>query len=213
MSSDAKLPQTIVLVDDQIAVRELTCLFLHHRLPGCQVVAEAGIGQEAFEAVAKHHAGVIVADIFFRDLSPVDFLEQCHSQFPGTRLVAFTRWGQMTMVRKLIAAGVNAVVAKDDSLEILHTAVSAVLAGGYYLAPSVEKSLYQERAGGADLTDRELTVLRLIAEGIPTKEVGARLDISFHTAVKHRERIMQKLHLHDVVALTRYAIRNGLAAL
>jgi DNA-binding NarL/FixJ family response regulator len=155
----------------------------------------------------------VVADVFFHDLSATDFLESCRKDLPHTRLVAFCRWGDTGVARKLIGAGASAVVAKDDSLGVLQIALSAVLGGGYYLAPSVEAALYRDRDEGAALTNRELLVLRLIAEGCPTKEVGSKLEISVKTAEKYRERIMHKLHLHDAVALTRYAIRHGIAAL
>ena len=203
----------VFLADDQIAIRELVKLFLTHHMPECEVAGEASSATEAIARMQLVQPEVVVADVFFHDLSAVDFLESCRARLPQARLVAFCRWGDTGVARKLLAAGANAVVAKDDSLEILRIAISAVLGGGYFLAPSVEAALYRDRDEGAALTDRELLVLRLIAEGCQTKEVGSKLEISVKTAEKYRERIMQKLHVHDVVSLTRYAIRNGIAAL
>lgn len=205
--------RTLVLADDQIAVRELLKEYLEFKMPDCRVVGEASAGREALELMARTQPSAIVADVFFQDLAPLDFLDNCRASFSGIRIIAFCRWGQITMARKLIAAGAHGIVAKGDSIEVLQSAILAVLQGGYYLAPAIEEALYQEKREGAGLTDRELSVLKLIAEGCPTKEVGTKLEISTKTAEKYRERIMQKLHLHDVVSLTRYAIRNGLAAL
>ena len=213
MSPALSSARKVFLADDQLAIRELVKIFLTQRAPECAVVGEASSGNEALTALSEIRPEVVIADVFFHDVSAADFLEGCRAHLPKVRLVAFCRWGDPVVARKLLAAGASAVVAKDDSLDILQIALTAVLGGGYYLAPSVEAALHRDREEGASLTDRELLVLRLIAEGCPTKEVGSKLEISVKTAEKYRERIMQKLHLHDVVALTRYAIRHGIAAL
>jgi DNA-binding NarL/FixJ family response regulator len=213
MTPSSSTPRKVFLADDQIAIRQLVKIFLTQHMPDCEVVGEASSATEALARMQLVQPEVVVADVFFHDLSAVDFLEKCRAMASPSRMVVFCRWGDTGVARKLLAAGANAVVAKDDSLEILQIALSAVLGGGYYLAPSVEAALYRDRDEGAALTDRELLVLRLIAEGCQTKEVGSKLEISVKTAEKYRERIMQKLRVHDVVSLTRYAIRHGIAAL
>lgn len=213
MASSSSSSRKMFLADDQIAIRELVKMYLTQRMPECEVAGEASSATEALARMQLVRPEVVVADVFFHDLSAVDFLERCRTALPQVRLVAFCRWGDTGVARKLLAAGASAVVAKDDSLEILQIALTAVLGGGYFLAPSVEAALYRDRDEGAALTDRELLVLRLIAEGCQTKEVGSKLEISVKTAEKYRERIMQKLRVHDVVSLTRYAIKNGIAAL
>ena len=156
---------------------------------------------------------LIVADVFLPDMAAVPFFDGLHQHHPNSRLVAFCRWIEPSIAHRLLLAGVNGIALKEERLDHLRMAIRAVLSGGCYVPASLEQSLYAQLQGQRHLTERETEVLQLIAEGFATKEVGDKLSISVKTAEKHREKIMTKLGMHDVVQLTRYAIRHGIAAL
>ena len=203
----------VFLIDDQVSVRELLRLFISQCLPECQVAGEASTAAEAHLALGDLHPDVVIADVFLPDMAAVPFFTAMHEYHPAARMVAFCRWIEPPIARRLISVGVNGIALKDERLDNLRTAIRAVLSGGCYVPAALEQSLYAQLQGQKHLTDRETQVIQLIAEGFATKEVGDKLSISVKTAEKYREKSMAKLGVHDVVHLTRYAIRHGLAAL
>ena len=213
MAENTPAVKKIFLIDDQVSVRELLRLFISQCMPGCEVAGEARTAAEAHPLMEATHPSVVIADVFLPDMAAVPFFSGLHEHHPATRLVAFCRWIEPTIARRLISAGVNGIALKEESLENLRTAIHAVLQGGCYMPAALEQSLYAQLQGQKYLTPRETEVLQLIAEGFATKEVGDKLSISVKTAEKYREKIMAKLGLHDVVHLTRYAIRHGIAVL
>ena len=203
----------VMLVDDQRSVRELLSIYLKGERPAFQIREEAKNGQEALEQMAVSHPSIIIADVFLPDMPALDFLGQARQIDPDTAIIAFCRWINKDMAVSLIGAGVRGVVLKDQSLDSLLAAISVVQSGGCYMPAAFQAFVMGGRQASNSLTEREATALRLIAEGLATKQMGDRMNISVKTAEKYRERIMSKLRLHDVVSLTRYAIRHGFATL
>lgn len=206
-------PASVLLVDDQQAVRELLNAYLKQNNEECNVVAIARTGGEALNHVSALRPKLVITDIILPDLSILECLKKMHDISEQTKVIAFCRWINEEAALNLATAGVRGIVLKDQSLDHLQAAVRAVLNGACYFPDSLEAILCLGRHSSHVLTERESTALRLIAEGYATKQVGDQMQISVKTAEKYRERIMAKLKLHDVVSLTRYAIRHGFATL
>lgn len=210
---NATLPIDVMLVDDQRAVRELLSLYLGRETSGCRVVAEARSGEDALEKLALIRPEIIIADVFLPDMTTFEFLRRLREIDEHVMVIAFCRWISEETAINLLAARVRGIVVKDQSVDNLLAAITAVRNGACYLPASLEAAITRGKQSSTSLTEREATALRLIAEGFPTKQVGDQMNISVKTAEKYRERIMAKLRLHDAVSLTRYAIRHGFATL
>jgi DNA-binding NarL/FixJ family response regulator len=209
MNSSSDL--SVVLVDDQRAVCELLSGYLAR--DGCQVVGEARTGQDGLEKIVSLLPQIVIIDVVLPDMPVMEFLKRLRESAVNTSVIAFCRWINEDAAINLISSHVRGIVMKDQPLDALRAAMSAVSNGACYLPAALEAAICRGRQTGTTLTEREATALRLIAEGFATKQVGDHMNISVKTAEKYRERIMAKLRLHDVVSLTRYAIRHGFATL
>jgi len=211
MNSSSEL--SVVLVDDQRAVRELLSGYLEREQCGCQVTGDARTGVEGLEQINALHPAIVIMDVFMPDMPIMEFLKQLRESEADASVIAFCRWINEETAVNLISSHVRGIVMKDQPLENLRAAIVAVTNGACYLPASLEAAICRGRQSASTLTEREAIALRLIAEGFATKQVGDHMNISVKTAEKYRERIMAKLRLHDVVSLTRYAIRHGFASL
>lgn len=152
-------------------------------------------------------------------LSGLDALEVCHSlmeQHPTLRIIIFTVHFDPPLVRRLLNAGVRAVVEKNVSLGILINAIDTVADGGAYFSPVVHQYLRQLSGGptrqptGSVLTERETEVLRLVSRGKSSRQIAQELGVSLKTAENHRHNLMRKLDAHNGADVTREAYRQGL---
>jgi DNA-binding NarL/FixJ family response regulator len=142
---------------------------------------------------------------------------------PAPRVVALSAYSDERAVQEMIRAGASAYVLKDAAFEELSTAVRTVAADKMYLSPSVARIVVDDYARrgreplGATafntLTSREREILQLLAEGLATKQAAAHLNVSVKTVETHRRNIMEKLDMHSVAELTKYAIRQGLTTI
>lgn len=202
-----------VLVDDQHAVRDLLSVYLSNGRANNEVVGLAGNGTEGLAKINELRPTLVIIDTVLPDMPILDFLKKAREADEHTLFIAFCRWVNEESAINLAAANVRGIVLKEQPLDHLQAAIRSVLGGACYFPSALEKAIWQGKQPGHTLTERESTALRLIAEGYATKQVGDRMNISVKTAEKYRERIMAKLKVHDVVSLTRYAIRNGFATL
>ena len=201
----------VLLIDDQRAVRDLLRNFLINKR--CyDIVGEVELGLDALRVCIESQPDMVIFDPVLPDISPSQLIAKIRQPSPAIRMLAFTREIHPNLASAIISGGANGLILKSSRLEVLRSAINVVSAGGCYYDPSVEV-LLENNAGKNHLTEREVLVLRLVAEGFSTKEIGATMGISIKTAEKYRERIMSKVNVHDAVNLTRYALRNGLAAL
>lgn len=206
-------PETkrVLLLDDQCGVRDLLRAFLTSRR--CyEIIGEVEAGKAALSVCFEHKPDLVILDLVLTDIAPSQLISRIREISPAIRVLAFSRWIHANLAQEVISAGAHGLILKASRLEVLRTAINVVCAGGCYYDPSVEAFLTNGHSR-INLTDRETLVLRLIAEGFATKQIGSMMAISVKTAEKYRERIMCKLNVHDAVNLTRYAIRNGLATL
>lgn len=215
------MPQTIrvLIVDDHTIVRAGIRLLLQAE-PDIEVVGEAGDGQGAVAQTEASHPNVVLMDVAMPGISGLEATRQIKHRWPQVQVLALTMHRSDDYFFRMLEAGASGYVLKGADPGDLITAVRTVHRGEVFLYPSMAKKLVSDylervRAGEvappyANLTDREVEVLRLIAEGHTTAEIGELLGLSPHTVQSHRRAIMEKLNLHDRVELVKYAIRRGL---
>lgn len=208
----------VLLADDHALVRS-GIRALVQALDNLEVVGETGDGREALALIAKLRPDIVLMDISMPGLNGLEAAARVTEDFPGVRVIILSMHASEEYVLRALRAGAAGYLLKDMGPVELELALKAVAAGGTYLTPSVSKHLvedYVRRAAGESsapleqLTSRQREVLQLIAEGHTTKEIAGKLNLSVKTAETHRTQLMQRLDIHDVAGLVRYAIRVGL---
>lgn len=207
------MPIRVLLAEDHILVRQGLRNLLEQE--GMQVVAEAAQGQEAVALASTLHPDVAVLDISMPLMNGLDAARELHQVSPKTKTILLTRHDEDQYVTAAFQAGVRGYVLKTETASDLVQAIRRVCSSEVYLSPGVSQTLveaYLSRSGlpAESLSARERQVLQLVGEGKSTKEIATLLFISVKTVESHRARIMQKLGIHDVAGLVRYAIRKGL---
>lgn len=211
----------IMIVDDhQIVIDGLKSLL--SKIKNLLIVAEANNGKEAIEALNKTPVDIVLMDIEMPVMNGWDATKIITDNYPDTKVIALTTFSEKTIVKKMINAGASGYILKNIKKETLLEAIDAVHRGEQYfsseiefalLKPSSEEIIIPQKQASSSLnllSPREIEVLKLIADGLSNTEIGTKLFISPKTVKAHRENIMKKLDLHNVVELVRYAINNSL---
>lgn len=204
----------ILLADDHGVVRQGFRAILGQQAD-MVIVGEAGNGREVMALAEDTKPDVIVMDVAMPELNGIEATRRLASSLPATRVLALSMHKDSVYVREMLKAGAKGYLLKDSVEHDLLEAVRAIARGGEYISPAVQPALLSPyRMGGTTpldlLTSREREVLQLIAEGKTNKEVAVVLNISVFTVDAHRGRIMEKLNVHNVNELVRFAVRNGL---
>jgi two-component system, NarL family, response regulator NreC len=204
----------VLLADDHAVVRQGFRLILSAQ-SGIEVVCEAGNGREAVELALKHHPDVAVIDVSMPELNGIEATRRILEQCPHTRILALSMHKDAVYVREILRAGARGYILKDSIDTEFVQAIRALARGEGYLSPAVSGAVLDDyRKHVSDpidlLTTREREVLQLIAEGKTNKEIANLLELSVYTVDAHRGRIMEKLNLHSVTDLVRFAIRKGI---
>jgi DNA-binding NarL/FixJ family response regulator len=211
----------ILLADDHKITRQGLRSLLDEN-DDMEVLAEAENGRDAIELARKLNPDVIIMDVSMPDLNGVEATRQIIQDNPHVRVVALSMHSDTLFVSEMLKSGASGYLLKECAFQELEQAIRTVTDGKAYLSPSMSGVVvedYLHRLSKADmstsevLTDREREVLQLIAEGQSTKQVALKLHISAKTVETHRRQIMNKLDMHTVAELTKYAIRKGLTAL
>ena len=210
----------IVLADDHEIVRDgLKTLLEKER--DFEVVGMAGDGQETIRMLSETEADIAVMDINMPNLSGVEATKQIQSEFPRVKVLILSVHTDSEMVGRMLEAGASGYLPKSCAAQELIEAVRMVMRNHTYISPKVSDSViaYLQRQPAPkdslfeSLTVREREVLQLIAEGKSTKEIANQLHVSDRTAETHRLKIMEKLNIHSIAELTKYAIRKGLTSI
>ena len=204
----------VLLADDHVLVREGLRALLAKEAD-IQVVAEAGDGREAIRSAREMRPDVAALDLSMPLLNGLEAARQMAAWDRPPRVILLTVHAEDRYVLEAIRAGVRGYVLKKQAAADLVRAIREVSGGGVYLSPGISAAVVEavrspQAPTEEPLTAREREVLQLVAEGKTTKEIAVLLGISVKTADAHRTRLMQKLDIHDIAGLTRYAIRQGI---
>lgn len=203
----------ILLADDHNLVRA-GLQSLVSLMQSAAVVAEAANGREAVELAMEHKPDIVLMDINMPELNGLAACERITKEIPGVRVIILSMFGNEQYVEQALRSGASGYLLKDADVRELELAITAVMRGDTYLSPAAAKhaTALAMRASAANepLTARQREILQLIAEGSSTKDIAQRLDLSVRTVETHRAQIMDRLNIHDIAGLVRYAIRTGL---
>jgi DNA-binding NarL/FixJ family response regulator len=205
----------ILIADDHEIVRQGLRRLLEAE--NFEIIAEYSGGREAVEGAKQHKPDVAILDISMPDLNGVEATQQISKQFPDVRVIVMTMHDSEELARRVLEAGARGYVLKSDAARDLASAVKSVLKGEPFFSGKISEMLLRgylakpnqtQAEALPGLTPREREVVQLLAEGKSSKEVAAILGTSPATVETQRAKIMQKLDLHSVTDLVRYAIRN-----
>ena len=183
--------------------------------PDMEIVGEAGNGREAVTLAEELRPDVVVMDVAMPELNGIEATRRLKESVPHTRILALSMHKDSVYVREILRAGARGYLLKDSGASDLVAAVRTVAAGEGYLSPAVSNAVLDDyRRHVTDpidlLTSREREVLQMLAEGKTNKEIAGVLNLSVYTVDAHRGRIMEKLNVHSINELVRFAVRNGL---
>jgi len=209
----------VLLADDHTLVRAGIRALLES-IDRVEVVAESEDGREALELIGKHRPDVALLDIGMPGLSGLEVAKRAAKESPRTRIVILSMHADANYVTQALRAGVAGYLVKGAAVAELPLAIKAVLRGETYLTPKISRSVVEkfldDSSQNSDplegLTTRQREILQLIAEGRSTKEIAGILEVSSKTVETHRARLMERLDIHDVPGLVRFAIRVGLVS-
>lgn len=217
----------VLLADDHALVRSGIRALLNG-LSEIQVVAEANDGHEALRLTQAHRPDIVLMDIAMTGMNGLEATTRMAKDFPGVRVIILSMHTSEEYVLQALRAGAAGYLLKDAGIVELELAIQSVARGETYLSPPVSKHVisdYIRRVGGDTgielssdrsplerLTLRQREILQLIAEGHTTQEIAQKLAISVKTVETHRMQLMERLDIHDVAGLVRFAIRVGLVS-
>ncbi len=211
----------ILLVDDHQMMRDGLRAVLE-RESDLHVSGEAADGRTALELCSTLHPDVVVMDIGMPGLNGIEATRQVTTHHPRTRVVALSMNADRRYVHAMFEAGAWAYLVKSSASEELIRAIRAVAHDEKYVSPAVASAVLDafvigpkatQRDPRSELSPREREVLQLLAEGMTSKEIAAKLDLAVSTIETHRKQIMAKLELRSVAELTKFAIRTGITTL
>ena len=189
---------------------------------GMTVVGEAENGKETVALAGKVAPHVVVIDVAMPDLNGMEATRQIVADYPEVKVIALSMHSDRRFVTGMLEAGASGYLLKDCAFEELTSAIRAVVRKQAFISPGVAGVLVEEvrrRATEAAqkapvaLTAREREVIQLLAEGHTTKDMAHTLGVSVKTVESYRQRVMEKLSLHSVAELTKWAVREGLSSL
>ena len=207
----------VLLADDHTLVRA-GIRGLLQSLAGVEVVGEANDGHEALRLAESLHPEIVLLDVGMPGLNGLEVAARLATLDASVRVVILSMHNSEEYVLRALRAGCAGYLLKGSAVSELEVAVRAVARGETYLSPAVSKQVvddYVGRTGGATdpldaLTPRQREILQLVAEGHASKEIAQRLGLSYRTVETHRAQIMERLGVHDLAALVRFAVRVGL---
>src|SRR5512140_1585894 len=204
----------ILLADDHGVVRQGFRMILGAQ-PDMEITGEAADGREAVEMAEKTEPDVVVMDVAMPGLNGIEATRRIVRALPRARILALSMHKDSAYVREILRAGARGYLLKESIDSDLINAVRALSRGEAYLSPAISEAVLTDYRKHVNdpldlLSSREREVLQMIAEGRTNKEIAAELNLSVYTVDAHRGRIMEKLNLHSVGELVRFAMRNKL---
>jgi len=205
----------IILADDHKIVRD-GLRTLIQRETDMNVIAEAEDGKIAVKQVARLLPDLVIMDIVMPNMNGIDATRDIIKNYPNIKVIALSMHSDKRFVAGMFEAGASGYLLKDCAFEELATAVRAVMSNQTYLSPKIANVIINRNRGcikssvmSSVLTQREGEILRILADGVPSKDIAASLHISVKTVQAHRQNIMRKLNINSGIDLVKYAIREG----
>jgi DNA-binding NarL/FixJ family response regulator len=208
---------SVGIADDHTFIREALRSVLSTE-EGIEVIGEAENGRKAVEMAVAERPDVVLMDIGMPRLNGLEAARQIRQSAPEVRVVLLTAFGNDHYIQQVMDGDIDAYILKDSPSNLVTHAIHEVAAGRKFYSPSIShrirKIVAESPASNGSkpvvkLTGREIEVLQLIAEGAANKQIAGELGISIKTVEKHRQNLMDKLHIHETASLTRYAISSG----
>jgi len=206
------MKKRIVIVDDHASVRDMLVCILR-REPDYEVVGEAGTGLAALEVCSNMRPDLVILDLVLPELSGTEVMRRMSASFPLLRVLVYSGTFNQALIIEALKCMPHGFVEKSDTLDTLRQAISIVASGGSYFTQCAAGFLNgagPHPSGPDNLTMREREILQLVAEGRSNKEISGRLGVANKTVENHRAHLMDKLDIHDIASLTRYALRHGI---
>jgi two-component system response regulator NreC len=211
----------VIVADDHRLLREGLKSLLQRN--GFEVIAEADDGRTAVKLAKKFRPRALIMDISMPELNGIDATKQICREAPATKIIIMSMHRDSHFVLGALEAGASGYLLKDSAFEEVVLALNSTAKNDVYLSPAVAGVVLhaylkkppsrQRKFEGSDISGREREVLQLLAEGKSTKEIAATLFVSVKTIGTHRKQIMNKLDVHSIAGLTKYAIRERLTSL
>jgi len=209
---------TVLLVDDHKIVRQGLRALLSQE-EDIEVVGEAENGRQAVQMASKTIPNIVIMDVVMPLLNGLEGTRQVLKSVPTAKVLVLSSYSDDDYVQQLTEVGASGYLTKQTAADDLVLAIREVQKGNAFFSPAIAKRLRdrcrqafvdgQPLKRNVELTSREAEVLQLIAEGLPNKQIAGELGISIKTVEKHRQQVMNKLNIHDVAGLTRYAMSKG----
>lgn len=207
----------ILLVDDHTLVRAGFRMLLE-KIQGIVVIGEASDGLSAIQMAKDLEPDVVLMDIAMQGMNGLEATRRIRQEGMGAKILMLSMYTNEEYLKEALSAGAAGYLLKDADRNELEVAIKSVCRGETYLTPTMAKFTVgaycrrEETTLGplARLTARQREILQLIAEGLSTKQIAQRLDLSVKTVETHRAQLMERLEIHDVAGLVRLAIRTGL---
>jgi len=213
------MPQTtVLLVDDHLMIRQ-GCRRILEQRKDVTVVGEATSGEEGLQKIEELKPQVVLMDLNLPGIGGIDVTRRLKIERPMTKVIVLSVHTDEAYVYRALEAGAAAYIVKQGGAQELEDALNAVISGQMYLSPLVSQLVvatyvkYGSRvapSADAPLTAKELEVMHLLTQGLSSKEIAQRLGSSPQTVDVHRKNIMNKLNIHTVAELVKWAIRNKL---
>ncbi len=211
----------VLLVDDHAIIREGLRSLLEKQSE-MEVIADTDDGRKALDLVRELLPNIVIMDISMPGLNGIEATRQIIAEFPDVKVIALSIHSKRRFVADMLSAGATGYILKECLFDELVQAIKAVAAGRRYLSPKITDVVvndYVKRLSASvespfeALKTREREVLQLVAEGKSMKQIALELHVSTKTIEANRRQIMEKLDIHSVAELTKYAVREGLTTL
>lgn len=216
----------IILADDHNIVRAGVRSLLD-KIPGMKVIAETDNGREVIDLIRKYRPDIVLLDISMPELNGLEVTQLVSKEFPEIGIIILSVHKSEEYVLQALHFGASGYLLKDTAADELEIAINAVARGEKYLAPFVSKQVVENLLMQIEsknikkkckqlpleiMTPRQREILQLIAEGNSTKEIAFKLNVSIKTVESHRKQLMDRLQIHDIAGLVRYAIKIGIVS-
>jgi DNA-binding NarL/FixJ family response regulator len=208
----------LLIADDHPLIRAGLRTLLERRLDEPQIF-EAADGREALDVAARVHPDIVLLDISMPGLNGVEAARRLTSEWPACQVIMLSMHCHEERVTECLRAGARGYLVKDGAVSEVTAAIESVLRGDVFISARVPVTVARVLERKSDVTSplallsaRQREILQMIAEGQSTKEIGFRLNLSGKTVETHRRLLMQRLDIHDVAGLARFAVRSGLVS-